>query len=195
MRSVSERSGLPVLIDEAREDLFLGMVSEEMTWNLHHDYTTDTLLSPTFREWGVGFVDSFSVAGLCNFTMKRLEFSAAWLEVADEHSMRNVVRHEVAHVIAGAGHGHDKEWKRVARRIGAAPRATEVFGISRHIPWTGTCPVCGAQVQRASVPRAVVSCPECSGVFDTRFIYRWSFRGEPREPGGSYARQLAHLVA
>ena len=56
--------------------------------------------------------------------------SMALALVNSEEELRDTVLHEIAHAIAGISAGHGPEWKSVARRIGATPKATCTCGQS-----------------------------------------------------------------
>lgn len=62
--------------------------------------------------------------GRCCYSDRTIELSRdfAVAHGLDEH-VKDTILHEVAHALT-PGHGHDKVWKRVARRLGATPRAT-----------------------------------------------------------------------
>lgn len=47
-----------------------------------------------------------------------LEFNFRTLRAAKESDIINLVKHEVAHIVAGRSAGHGKTWKETARKMG-----------------------------------------------------------------------------
>jgi predicted SprT family Zn-dependent metalloprotease len=44
--------------------------------------------------------------------------STVYLETATQKDVENLLLHELAHVLAGVGEGHNEKWKTIAKRIG-----------------------------------------------------------------------------
>lgn len=64
--------------------------------------------------------------------------------------VEDTLLHEVAHVLAGPGHGHNRIWKSWARKVGARPDRCGYVDES-HMPghkWELVCRGCGEVVAR-----------------------------------------------
>ena len=146
------------------------------------------------RGWTIRWDNAKRRAGACNHKARLISFSRVLIPLYPQEVQKDIVMHEVAHAIAGPGAGHGSAWKKVAKRLGATPRAM----LSRSLPqppakWEGTCPRCGAKRHLHSSPRRVVSCGSCSRTFSAALILQWKNQGQRVIPGGSYARELTRL--
>lgn len=147
------------------------------------------------REWSLRFDRARRRAGACVHTRREIRLSGPLVDLYDAETVRGVILHEIAHALVGASHHHDAIWQAKARQLGAPDSAR----LSAHLPsprpsWVGICPVCGTRRELYSAPRRVTSCGVCSRTFDASRIFIWSYRGQPRQPGGQYARQLRSLT-
>lgn len=99
-------------------------------------------------------------------TWHNLSLSRKLVALWPEDEVRDVILHEIAHVLVGPQHGHDVVWKAACRRVGAKPERTYEGTLpSIDLPWVATCPSCGhvAQRTRPLKPGAHQSCRSCSG--------------------------------
>jgi len=60
-------------------------------------------------------------AGVCRHGPKVISLSKHYIEHNEVVDIRDTILHEIAHALAGPGHGHDKYWMEVCVRIGARP--------------------------------------------------------------------------
>ena len=75
------------------------------------------------EEWTLRFGAAQRRLGACLEQSKIIEI-ARWHAAHDEPGqVTDTILHEIAHALAGANAGHGPDWKAVARRIGAIPRA------------------------------------------------------------------------
>ena len=56
--------------------------------------------------------------GLCSYKDKCIILSAHHVDIHPDPDVINTIKHEVAHAIVGAGHGHDEVWASKAREVG-----------------------------------------------------------------------------
>ena len=90
-------------------------------------------------------------AGSCRHGSQRITLSRALMAGWSEREVRNTVLHEIAHALVGPGHGHDRAWRKQARRIGCTgdrcwtPSASAPDVAPR---WIGVCQGCGVKVRR-----------------------------------------------
>lgn len=102
--------------------------------------------------------------GLCDFGKREIRISRELARINDRSVTEDVIRHEVAHAIAGPGAGHGPQWKDACRVTGATPKAcvsaSEIVTVKRDYRWKATCDACGEQVgtrRKAPSPDAYYS--------------------------------------
>ncbi|MEE6272082.1 SprT-like domain-containing protein [Georgenia sp. MJ206] len=127
--------------------------------------------------WTLEFDDAKVRAGLCRFDRRTISLSRPLTVLYGRSQVRETLLHEIAHALAGPGHGHGAVWRATARRIGStgarcvapeAPRAPA--------PWVGTCPN-GHSVTRHRQPARASSCTRCSRDFSPDLLFTWRFHG------------------
>ncbi|WP_242491800.1 SprT-like domain-containing protein [Actinomyces minihominis] len=144
--------------------------------------------------WTVRWDRAKRRAGCCYHSRREITLSRTLARLYPEDAMRNVVLHEVAHALAGAKHGHDAHWKKLAVRVGAEPRALLPPNLPQPAAtWVGTCPHCGLGKSLHAAPRRVVSCGRCSSSFSREHILEWRHHGKKTVPGGNYERELRRI--
>ena len=82
--------------------------------------------------------------GVCKHPQKRIEIAAYYARNNTAESVLDTLMHEIEHAIAGPAAGHGPEWKAVAARLGATPRACDNSPDTVVQPgdWQTTCPAC-----------------------------------------------------
>jgi Superfamily II DNA/RNA helicases, SNF2 family len=90
-----------------------------MTRNEAVQFAHDTLNQYGLRDWHVRLTTDMSggFLGMCVHKDKCLIISALHIDIHDEKSVKNTIRHEVAHALT-PGHSHDSIWRDKAREIG-----------------------------------------------------------------------------
>src|SRR3954447_21566617 len=68
--------------------------------------------------WSFGFDNAKKRAGLCNYTAKRITVSRYLAARYQDDEVHQILLHEVAHAMAGAGAGHGAIWLKTARGLG-----------------------------------------------------------------------------
>lgn len=74
--------------------------------------------------WRFRFINTKRACGRCDYVRQTVELSESFVENNTVAVVENTIRHEIAHVLVGRGHGHGSVWKRMAVRCGAEPKAT-----------------------------------------------------------------------
>lgn len=59
--------------------------------------------------------------GQCRYYKKEIGITKKLVLINTIEESKDVVLHEIAHALAGSGHGHDAEWKRMCIKVGARP--------------------------------------------------------------------------
>lgn len=108
-----------------------------------------------------------------------LRLSAKLVVLNEEAQVRDVILHEVAHLLAGHAAGHGPRWQEVCRRIGARPeRCYDAAVVARPpAPLALVCPGCHRRQDVYRRSRRVSrrqACAECcdrhaNGRFGARF--------------------------
>jgi predicted SprT family Zn-dependent metalloprotease len=126
--------------------------------------------------WSFAFDNARTRAGLCNYDKKRISVSKLLAARYEDDEIHQVLLHEVAHALAGAGAGHGPRWKKIARDLGYEGKRLHGGAIADELaPWIGHCPN-GHVHYRYKRPTRVVSCAKCSRRFDPRFQIAWEKR-------------------
>jgi predicted SprT family Zn-dependent metalloprotease len=126
--------------------------------------------------WTFAFDNARTRAGLCSYDKKRISVSRLLAARYDDDEIHQVLLHEVAHALAGAGAGHGPRWKKVARELGYEGKRLHGGAIADELaPWIGHCPS-GHVHYRYKRPTRVVSCANCSRSFDLRYEISWQKR-------------------
>ena len=73
--------------------------------------------------WTFAFLEAERRLGDCHFGDRVIRVGRAHALDASEAEIRDTILHEIAHALAGPEARHGAEWKAIARRIGATPRA------------------------------------------------------------------------
>ncbi len=100
--------------------------------------------------------------GSCCTATMRITLSQELTLRNEQSQVEDTIRHEIAHALAGSGHGHDEEWKRQCAVTGANPKrcydSTEVD--SPKGDWQATCGVCGKVHTKFRRPKRDLWCAD-----------------------------------
>lgn len=115
--------------------------------------------------------------GCCYVNLKKITISKSLTELNPWEEVKDTVLHEIAHGLAGNGHGHDELWKNICVRIGARPK--RCYSRSVLTPpkkWKGVCPACGRTVYGRV--RRDMSCGKCSRTYNPKYKFIWTSNNE-----------------
>ena len=73
--------------------------------------------------WTFAFLEAERRLGDCHFQERVIRIGRAHALDASEAEIRDTILHEIAHALAGPEARHGAQWKAIATRIGATPRA------------------------------------------------------------------------
>ena len=128
------------------------------------------------QKWSFGFDSGKRRAGLCDHTNSRISLSKYMSQLHPVDQSRQVMFHEIAHALAGAKHGHDQHWLRIATQLGYRNERISAKEVDQaHAKWHGVCPN-GHEYFRYKKPTRISSCSRCSRGFDDRYRIAWSAR-------------------
>ena len=113
------------------------------------------------RGWRFRWDMAQTRGGACNFRDRAIQLSVGFAASASDAEVEDTILHEIAHAIAGPGHGHDAVWQAAARSIGCSGRVTHHLEFS-DASWEGRCPNGCARARRIRRRRNVV-CRICGG--------------------------------
>jgi predicted SprT family Zn-dependent metalloprotease len=81
--------------------------------------TAQTLLMDyELTGWTFRFNTNKNRVGVCRFGPRTIEISSVFVGAMTDAQILNVLTHEVAHALAGVGHGHDATWAAIHRSMG-----------------------------------------------------------------------------
>lgn len=157
--------------------------------------TVELMKQHGIGHWTFRFDNSKIVFGRCWGRRELITLSKRLVEQNEWDEVRNTVLHEIAHALAGCGHGHDDHWKSVACSVGARPERCYSYDKVARVKadWTATCGVCGHVYHRHTMPREtrMIGCGRCSRTFDPRFKLCFTRTIETEEDRIRFARNEA----
>ena len=122
--------------------------------------------------WTFRFDRSKVRFGKCDYTARQISLSRHLVELNNTSEVRETILHEIAHVLAPRGAGHNAAWRSVAQSIGCNAKRCYGEEVVRPKPrFKGTCPACRRVIYRHR--RSVIACGKCTRVFDERFAFVW----------------------
>lgn len=109
----------------------------------------------------------------------KISMSAHWAKAMDEHEVREIILHEIAHgltVTKDPGHGY--VFKAQVRALGG--KATDTCykpEVQIDAPWIGVCPN-GHESRMHRAPGRLKSCVTCCPRFNTNYLFVWHKNGK-----------------
>lgn len=99
--------------------------------------------------WHVAFDNARQRAGQTRYRSRTVSFSKHFVASNTAERVEQTIRHEIAHVLAGAGAGHGPIWKAKCRITGHTGEReySAADTVMPAKPWRGTCG-CGAAWER-----------------------------------------------
>lgn len=115
--------------------------------------------------------------GCCHHNLKLITLSKALTELNSLEQVKDTILHEIAHAMAGIGHGHDQYWKSICRQIGATPercyKLSEVVQPIKQYRYLAVCEHCGHHSYKMRKPRSTYSCGHCCRKFNPDYILHY----------------------
>ena len=108
--------------------------------------------------------------GCCHHREKLITYSKHYIPETSMEEIKDTILHEIAHALAGSGHGHDYYWKEICKQIGARPERLDYES---------------KRSKEASKPNYVIECNACG--------QRWKrFRLKPGYLNGHFHSGCCH---
>ena len=98
--------------------------------------------------------------GLCNHTYRQISMSRHLVPIWEEDAVMQILAHEIAHALVGAGHGHDYTWLSQARALGYTGGRTHSVPTIKG-QWNAVCAVHGQGTRRYHRRRNLI-CGRCN---------------------------------
>lgn len=144
-------------------------------------------------DWRLVFDDAKTRAGICRLEVKEIGLSRPLIRLYSPEQVTETVLHEIAHALAGPGHGHDRVWRAIAVRIGCSGTRCVPEDVPRvQGAWEGVCPA-GHRTTVHRRPIRVRSCSRCSPSFSRSALFSWTLNGAAAPMHPRYAQELARL--
>jgi len=74
--------------------------------------------------WQFKWSTAHTLLGQCRYSSKTIFLSKSISAINSEEEVIDTILHEIAHALAGSGHGHDAVWKRYCVMVGCRPKST-----------------------------------------------------------------------
>ena len=127
--------------DHSEEDLHLPRTStdpSEQICAFERLARTEMTHHGLLPAWHLVLDRSLARAGACLPTRKILSFSRHLVTKAAPRDWLEVIRHEIAHSLAGVTHGHDLHWRDIAQSIGCTGKRCHSLNLAEP-PWVLEC--------------------------------------------------------
>ena len=126
--------------------------------------------------WSFGFDSAKKRLGVCKYAEHLISLSRYFVDLHSFEEIDQVIRHEIAHALAGSNAGHGPKWKKLATELGYNHKkisGDEIGNATAKL--IGACPN-GHTVYRHRKPKSPLSCSKCAPRFDKRFLITWTLR-------------------
>lgn len=126
--------------------------------------------------WTFGWDSAKKRLGVCKYDEHLISLSRYFVDLHSLDEIDQVMRHEIAHALAGSKAGHGAQWKKIATELGYNHKrisGDEIANATAKL--VGSCPN-GHVVYRHRKPNSQLSCSRCSKRFDARFLITWTTR-------------------
>lgn len=126
--------------------------------------------------WSFGWDSAKKRLGVCKYDQHLISLSRYFVDYHSLGEIDQVMRHEIAHALAGSRAGHGPKWKKIATELGYNHKRISGDAIGNATAkLIGTCPN-GHTVYRHRKPKTQLSCSRCATTFDRRYLITWTSR-------------------
>ena len=108
--------------------------------------------------WNFEFDNAYMRFGVCWHRTRRIGLSRRLVPLNSEEQVKDTILHEIAHALVGIGHGHDRVWQAMCRKIGARPErcCTLAKENTPKLKYSAKCGGCGKVHQKAKMMKNVI---------------------------------------
>ena len=75
------------------------------------------------ENWTLSLMNTKVCGGYCDYKEKAIAISRVWISKLGEKEIKDTILHEIAHALLPANTRHSPEWKVLAKKLGARPKA------------------------------------------------------------------------
>lgn len=108
----------------------------------------------TARGWTWKFDNARRRMAGVDYARTQFTFSIPFIEANDEAELEDSIKHEIAHVLAGAAANHGRLWKLHALALGCKPEACGKGVVAPEMRYHAICPGCAKRFERERLPTA-----------------------------------------
>jgi len=134
----------------------------------------------TEQGWSFEWDRAMTSLGSCSHGRRVITMSKPLAKVNTADEMMDTLLHEIAHALVGPQVGHGREWRSMARKLGAKLDRVAHAAVAVPAPWQGTCPACGELVERYRLTQRTreSACEACcrmhnGGRWSARYVFVW----------------------
>jgi predicted SprT family Zn-dependent metalloprotease len=126
-------------------------------------------------DWEFRFNNTTSNIAQCNYDKAIIQFSNSYVSLLSQKEIINIILHEIAHALVGAGHNHDAVWQKKALEIGCDGKRLYNGEIVYPSKYIAKCKYCDNVYYRMRLPKnnRTYSCCKCDSIYNPKYILNW----------------------
>lgn len=156
---------MPEITDVNEEQNMNIADAEKLATDLMTKYITD-------RSWKFKWHNGSTCLGKVTYSSKVLSLCKPFVELNTDEHVRDVILHEIAHILVGQGHHHNHIWKDAAKSIGCISHNRLHIRTEYKTPYVSpshitkrvvyTCKTCGTEFKFGKKLTKRYSCSKCT---------------------------------
>lgn len=122
-------------------------------------------------QWHIAYFKAARIYGQCRHhpTRNVIRLNELFLAQCNRQQVLELVRHEIAHGLAGRRSGHNKHFAAICNLLGTSPKSTMRLQLDVPHKFSLTCSHCG-QIYKRHTWRRTWRCGKCKGALIVRRI-------------------------
>jgi predicted SprT family Zn-dependent metalloprotease len=115
-------------------------------------------------DWHVSYFKAARIYGQCRHGPKKklIRINELFLSQCEKPQVLELVRHEIAHGLAGRHRGHDRHFAAICNLLGTSPKSTMKICLDVPYKYSLTCSHCG-HIYKRHTYRRTWRCGLCKG--------------------------------